>query len=1232
MQSSRTFRIFVSSTFSDLKGERNALQEKVFPRLRDLAAAHGCRFQAIDLRWGVSEEAALDQQTMKICLGEIERCQKVTPRPNFIILLGDRYGWRPLPYEIPAGEFEQIISLVTKEEKELLEQWYRRDDNTVPPVYLLQPRGSKFVEYETWEKIETRLRQVFLSVLQKISISPDAALKYAASATELEIVAGALKVQNAQEHVFGFFREIQGLPQDSEDFGNPDADAAQRQGELRGRLKEQLPGNIHEYTARWQGDGPSLDHIDQLCEDVYADLSRVILAEINQLESVDPLDKEISAHDDFRKDRARIFIGRTDILKAISDYIDSINPHPLVVWGVSGSGKSALMAKAVQQARDSGNEVLCRFIGATPESSNGRSLLESLCKQISHRYGADETTIPSEYNDLVQGFPERLVLAKSGKPLILFLDALDQLSDMNNARNLAWLADELPPNVHLIVSTLPGECLDRLERRLPEENRLELQPMPMVEGETLLDLWLAEAGRTLQPEQRADVLNKYQLCGLPLYLRLAFEEVRRWRSYDGLPAGADDQPGLGEEIPGILHDLFWRLSQESNHGQVLVERSLGYLAASKNGLSEDEIMDLLSMDTEVLKDFRVRLPKSPDIERLPVVVWSRLYVDLEPYLTERSADGTALMAFYHRQLGEVAAEEYLVESVKKERHCALAQYFQAQPFQGETEGKGIPNLRKLSELPYQQTQGRMWSELEALLTDLEFIETKCAAQKTYDLVADYTSAFNELPEMQEEKRRECERDNQIALYTQELICVREQKRLPLPKPPASVRVWTDEEIERDIERINKDPSHLDRIQAFAQFVNSEAHNFARYALQPMFCIQQAYNQADSGPVAQTAKHAIGTTIDAVIILRTPISLPPFNPHPACLRTLEGHLDVVEAVGISTNGHLAVSGGWENTLHVWDIALGQCLRILEGHSGIVWAVSLTPDGRLAVSGSADNTLRLWEVETGRCLQTLRGHSEGVSAVSVSPDGNLAISGGSDKTLRVWDLETGQCLRILEGHIKCIDTVSLTPDGRLAVSGDASKTLRIWDVKNGLCIRTLEGHSEVFDDVNKEVCLTTDGRVAISSSKDKTLRLWNIETGLCLAIVAHSAALTSIAVKRDQVVAGDEVGNLLFFEIHNLKWGPSIVTPVRLWKFGIAGRPGAWDSNITVFCEWCSKRFVVQPTVLDTIMDITTHTIPNQIPSVSLPQGAWDEPRLLSECPLCNQPLRYNPFIVDNRDRY
>ena len=54
VKTSRTFRIFVSPTFSDLKEERNAIQKHVFPRLRELFMQNGCCFQAIDLRCVVS--------------------------------------------------------------------------------------------------------------------------------------------------------------------------------------------------------------------------------------------------------------------------------------------------------------------------------------------------------------------------------------------------------------------------------------------------------------------------------------------------------------------------------------------------------------------------------------------------------------------------------------------------------------------------------------------------------------------------------------------------------------------------------------------------------------------------------------------------------------------------------------------------------------------------------------------------------------------------------------------------------------------------------------------------------------------------------------------------------------------------------------------------------------------------------------------------------------------------
>ena len=732
-QSSRTFRIFVSSTFSDMKAERNALQEKVFPRLRDLAAAHGCRFQAIDLRWGVSEEAALDQQTMNICLGEIARCQRTSPKPNFLILLGNRYGWRPLPFAIPTDEFEKIIPLVSKEGRALLQEWYCRDDNALPAVYNLLPRSGEFVEYQVWEQVENRLRQIFQVAIENLTLAPDEVLKYAASATEQEIVAGAMQASCAQEHVFGFFRDIEGLPKDesSKDYRDVDPEASQKLADLRSRLRKQLPGNIHEYKSQWLGEGPSLEHLEQLCENVYKDLSQVILSEIGHLEAVDPLEKEISAHDAFSKERARVFIGRTDLRNTIDGYLTNKDRHPLAIWGASGSGKSALMAKVVEQAYEEGKEIICRFIGATPDSSNGRALLISLCKQISRLYDTDESTVPSEYKALVREFPNRLALAKPERPLILFLDALDQLSDADNARGLAWLPAELPPDVCLIVSTAPGRCLQALKTKLPVQNRLEIQPMSLEDGKAILEQWLEQVKRRLQEEQAQYLLGKFKQCALPLYLKLAFEEARLWKSYDLLPE-------LSGDIPSILRDLFGRLSLEANHGSMLISRSLGYLAAGKNGLSEDELLDILSRDTEVLADFQRRSPKSPKVDRLPVVIWSRLYFDLEPYLIERSADGISLFTFYHTTtFNKAVVDAYLSEEDKLQRHQILARYFSEQPLQIDHANEKAPNLRKLSEQPYQQTFAGMRIELLKTIADYWFMETKIDAMGAQALIEDY---------------------------------------------------------------------------------------------------------------------------------------------------------------------------------------------------------------------------------------------------------------------------------------------------------------------------------------------------------------------------------------------------------------------------------------------------------------------------------------------------------------
>lgn len=778
--SGKTFRLFVSSTFSDLKAERNALQEKVFPRIRDLCLQHGCRFQAVDLRWGVREEAGLDQQTMKICLGEIERCQRVTPRPNFIVLLGDRYGWRPLAPEIPAGEFELIERAVAgAEEKALLRKWYLRDDNAVPPVYVLQPRkielegdpsdGAKRLareeESRRWNEVDGRLRALLRAAMETLDLPEHRRMTYLASATEQEIEAGAMKVEDADKHVFCFFRHIEGLPEDVRagsfaDFdaaGVVDQEARRRLADLKRRLRSRLKANVHEYEAAWREETVTTDHLAALCEEAWRSLSKVILGEISQLEEIDPVAKESDDHEAFGRARARLFFGREAYLGDIAGYFTEPRKSPLALFGASGSGKSALLAKALEQVRKSRPDAVtaARFIGATPASSDIRALLEGLCRQITRAYSGDEKTIPTEFKELSEEFPKRLALATAERPLVLFLDALDQLSESQNAHSLFWLPKALPDNVFLIISTAPGDCWDKLETIIPPSCRIDLRPLSTSEGDRILDAWLGQAGRTLQAHQRREILDRFAMNGLPLYLKFAFEEARSWRSTSAAA-------GLPADVTGIIRRLFSRLSAESNHGPIFVARSLAYLRAAKNGLSEDEVIDVLSRDPEVFEDFQKRSFFKPPEPRLPVVVWSRFYFDLEPYLNERRADGVTLMGFFHRQMGDVVDADYLAGGIKAKIHSELAAYFTGQPLFIAREDGQTANLRKLSELPFQQVHGELWEALYETLTDFDFLEAKCTHSGVildpkdekgsrlyggvYELIEDYQRALERFPQ------------------------------------------------------------------------------------------------------------------------------------------------------------------------------------------------------------------------------------------------------------------------------------------------------------------------------------------------------------------------------------------------------------------------------------------------------------------------------------------------------
>lgn len=1059
-QSGRTFRIFVSSTFSDLTAERNALQQHVFPRLRELCARHGCRFQAIDLRWGVRDEAALDQQTMKICIEEIHRCQRTSPRPNFIVLLGDRYGWPPLPAEVPADELE---ALAPAEQESELREWYRRDDNSVPAVYRLLPRTGEFVQGWRWNPVEHRLRQ-FLEKARGARLP---------SATEQEVGEGVERVPDAAEHVFAFVRDIENRDElargnaaatflDLAPGGTADPEAHARRDALAARLERTLGPNVRRYRARWLGREGRLtaDHIGGLpatldecladggavrglCGDVWRALARVISGEIAAVRQSDALQREIQEQRAFGEDRARLFTGRTAILRQIETYFAGRDGHPLVITGAPGCGKSAILARAAAECRNRSPDaaVVVRFIGATPESSEGRSLLGSLCREIAACYGSARAELPDDYRVLVAAFREHMAMATAARPLYLFLDALDQLSAGDQARNLLWLPGQLPPHVHLVVSTLPDDAAAVLERKAPPANFITVPAMSVAEGEELLSAWLADAGRRLQPEQRDDVIGRFRACPLPLYLKLAFEEAKRWTSYDGVVP-------LGAGVEAMIRELFARLSLESHHGPTLVAAGLGLLAASKNGLSEDEMLDLLSRSPAVMEDVASRAHHQPPAQLLPVVLWSRLYFDLRPYLTERRADGARLMTFYHRQLAAVAEELYLQEGERGHRHRALARYFETRPLQ---------DVRKLSELPYQQVHGGMWEDLPGTLCNLEFLHAKSEAGMVFDAVHDYELAL-----------------------------------------AASAG---DPAVQPELRAL---------VSELATAFSQEFHAFQR---RPRTTAQQIYNNL----FVQNGMHGSAGAVLALFTalrrypsgawLRRENVAPATSTSRALLRTVAAQNGAVTALAVSPGGVLVACGGTDGMLHVLRQRDGVLLASMAAHQDGVTSIAWLDESRLCSAGR-DQHIRVWEWRLEREVRSWTAHLDVIRGLAALPAGTLA-SCSDDRTIRIWDPATGRERAVLRGSLDRVMCVA-AGDGAALFSGGEDRCVRVWDGGAGQEVRVLRGPADTV----RCVAAAPGGGALVSGGDDRVLRLWNVETGRERAAGAHAQRINCAGFLRGE----------------------------------------------------------------------------------------------------------------------
>lgn len=710
-----TIRFFLSSTFADFQTERDVLQRRVFPELRQICSASGFRLQPIDLRWGVSEAAGIERQTLRICFDELERCRQLSPDLFLLIQLGQRYGSYILPPQVPAVLMERLLPLLSPDERAHFAAIYELDENAVPPEYvLLRAEGPEQAKDQI-------LRERLVWVGRAAGIQEDDLLLFSGSATHREIQLGLLGEPPLSSHGSGgasgvlcAVRTFVGEPRGPavERFVETDAAQSDQVRRLTEAVLERVPSDqTLRYAIEWPDDsGPVLD--EGTVAEAYLSLLRpkleaVISARVAARESAAARGRNAMAlaNAAFERERAARVEGREVELARIASYLagESGAELPLVVTGASGSGKSTLLAEAALRAAGAqpGAVRIVRYCGVTPGAESLSALLPDLRHTIAQAYGQPDPAPLTDESQLISAVAAHLATlrATSERPLYLIIDALDQLGVY--AKRTDWLPPSLAPHVRVVVSVLADRPeLDALRNRLPAEQVISLAPLDRASGRAMLrDLLAIAPPRTLTPAQEDAVLSAFAGQGLPLHLRLLATEARRWRSFDALPV---DAPPLAASIPEWLQDMLRRLEAPERSGRTLIARALGDVAAARFGLTEDELLDLLARDAAVRDAQRALSPNSPVIDAnlpLPVALWARLHAEVAPLLTERRADeGVRLLTFYHGQLRVAVEARYLTGTERLQRHRALADYFSGQPWRF---GAGQWNWRKVRELASQ---------------------------------------------------------------------------------------------------------------------------------------------------------------------------------------------------------------------------------------------------------------------------------------------------------------------------------------------------------------------------------------------------------------------------------------------------------------------------------------------------------------------------------------------------
>ena len=258
------------------------------------------------------------------------------------------------------------------------------------------------------------------------------------------------------------------------------------------------------------------------------------------------------------------------------------------------------MQNSVWQA-DPRQITVTRFCHHASELSDVVSLLQSLINHLAQATCLLKSHLSvklREYSEVKEFFLHLLNNLPGKYNVFIFLDAIEEIVKDSEADGFAfdWIPSVLPQNVKIVLSLLPStkNNVQTIKKflNLPPENILNIPMLNDTEMVEMLVELMRRKKRTLNKNQWTYVKNtmKDSRDKTPLYLKLVLREIVKWKSYD------KPRP-IPSSVVGCIMYILECLEKE--HGETLVSHSLRYISLTKNGLTEAELEDILSLDEQV---------------------------------------------------------------------------------------------------------------------------------------------------------------------------------------------------------------------------------------------------------------------------------------------------------------------------------------------------------------------------------------------------------------------------------------------------------------------------------------------------------------------------------------------------------------------------------------------------------------------------------------------------------